>query len=287
MMRDPLWQAMRETERLAGHPVSFLEETDSTNNVALALAKAGAPAGTMVVAESQSAGRGRLSRQWLSPPGCGLYVSFILRPTMELGDLPKITLAAGVALCRAVVNATGVGTQLKWPNDLLLQGKKCGGILTEADGLLAEAPPLVILGIGVNVNTPPALFPAELQGKATSLAVATGREFLRGPLLAALVEEVESVVRRLEQGAFAAILAEWRQRDGLIGQRLAWLTPQQTVVTGVSLGPDDEGRLHIRDDGGAIHEVLSGDLALAGEERRSYQRSADSKGKEEQGSADG
>jgi BirA family biotin operon repressor/biotin-[acetyl-CoA-carboxylase] ligase len=264
MIHDPLWQSMRETGRIAGHPVLFLETTDSTNTVAMALAHQGAANGTLVVAECQSAGRGRLARQWISPAGCGLYVSFILRPHLELADLPKATLAAGVALCRAVIRITGIAVQLKWPNDLLFDGKKCGGILTETTGIMGEGPVAVILGIGVNVNTPQAAFPEELQGKATSLAAARGREFLRGPLLAALVDEVGDVVGRMEQGEFAAILAEWRQHDGLAGQRLSWLTPQQIVVAGISLGPDAEGRLHIRDDHGAVHEVLSGDLNLAG-----------------------
>ncbi|MEW6501171.1 MAG: biotin--[acetyl-CoA-carboxylase] ligase [Thermodesulfobacteriota bacterium] len=265
MTHDPIWQAMRETGQLAGHPVHFLAATDSTNTVAMTLAREGAPAGTLVVAESQRAGRGRLSRQWLSPAGFGLYVSFILRPQLDISDLPKITLASGVALCRAVVKATGIQVQLKWPNDLLLHGKKCGGILTETTGLLGDGPVAVILGLGLNVNTPVSLLPAELQDKATSLSADTGREYPRGVLLEALVEEVEKVVQRLEGGGFAAILAEWREYDGLAGQRLSWVTPQQTVVTGTSLGPDQEGCLHIRDDQGTTHEVLSGDLALAGE----------------------
>ncbi len=264
-MHDPIWQMMQEEGRLGAHPVHFLAQTDSTNNVAMTLARDGAPAGTLVVAEGQSAGRGRLARQWLSPPGSGLYVSFILRPALELADLPRLTLAAGVALCRAVTRSTGVQVQLKWPNDLLLEGKKCGGILTETDGLLGDGPVAVILGIGLNVNTPVTLFPTELQDRATSLTAVTGREYQRGLLLEALSEEVERVVQRMEQGEFAAILAEWRQHDGLAGQRLSWLTPQHTVVTGISLGPDAAGRLHIQDDHGTIHEVLSGDLALAGE----------------------
>jgi len=155
--------------------------------------------------------------------------------------------------------------RLKWPNDLLLHGKKCGGILTETTGLMGDGPVAVILGLGLNVNTPPGFFPAELCDKATSLAAETGREYPRGPLLEALIGEVARVVGRMEAGEFAGILDEWRQHDGLAGQRLAWVTPQETVVSGTSLGPDDEGRLHIRDDQGTVHEVLSGDLTLAGE----------------------
>ena len=264
-MDDPLWQALRDGTTIGGHPVHFLEATDSTNNVAMVLARENAPAGTLVVAESQSAGRGRLSRQWLSPAGCGLYVSFLLRPQLDVADLPKLTLAAGVALCRAVSRASGVRVQLKWPNDLLLQGRKCGGILTEATGVVGDGPVAVILGIGINVNTPRESFPEELRERATSLSATAGRECPRGLLLGALVEEVDGVVRRMEAGDFAAILAEWREYDGLAGQCLSWLTPQQTIVTGVSLGPDAEGRLHIRDDCGIVHEVLSGDLTLTGE----------------------
>ncbi|MDH5298994.1 MAG: biotin--[acetyl-CoA-carboxylase] ligase [Desulfobulbaceae bacterium] len=259
---DPLWQGLRDRGRLGGRQVHFLAETDSTNDVALALGRAGTRAGSLVVAESQNCGRGRLGRVWLSPSGCGIYCSLVLRPRLAPGDLAKITLAAGLGVAKAVEAVASLYPAIKWPNDLLLDGRKCGGILTEGGGFVFGQPLLVVVGIGLNVLTPQAAFPEELRQRATSLYAHSGRPVSRGSLLVAMVEAVEGEVQRLERGGFAAVLAQWRQRDAVFGKRLAWLTPEGGVVEGVALGPDDEGILHIRDDGGRVHEVLSGDLTL-------------------------
>ncbi len=259
---DAVWQRLRETGRLDGHEVRFFEQTASTNDVAMELGRAGAATGTLVVAETQTTGRGRLGRAWLSPPGMGIYLSMVLRPRLAVTELARVTLAGGLAACQAVERLTGLAPAIKWPNDLLLDGRKVGGILTETGAIRPGEPVLVVLGVGINVLTPPAAFPEELRGRATSLAGHGGRQYRRGDLLVALVEEVERQVARLERGEFAGLLDEWRQRDATLGRRLAWLTPAGTVVEGVALGPDDQGLLHIRDDGGRIHEVMSGDLDL-------------------------
>lgn len=259
---DLQWQRLRETGRLGTREVHFLATVDSTNEVALAMGRAGGRAGTVVVAEQQSRGRGRLGRAWLSPPGMGVYLSLVLRPCLDPKDLAKITLAGGLAVCKAVESVTGLAPGIKWPNDLLLDNRKFGGILTETGGLRPGEPPLVVLGIGINVLTPLAAFPPELRDRVISLAVAGGREYLRGDLLVAVVEQVEREVERLERGEFRALLGEWRQRDAVIGRRLAWVTPDGAVVEGIALGPDEQGLLHIRDDAGRVHEVLSGDLDL-------------------------
>ena len=259
-MGDPLWERMRESGRLAGHPVRFLTETDSTNSVALRLAADGVEAGVLVVAETQSKGRGRLGRGWSSPMGTGLYCSLILRPILPLADYPKITLVAGLGVCRALEKVTGCRPGLKWPNDLYLDGRKCGGILTETGPLTGEARPAVVVGVGLNVNTEPHGFPESLREKAVSLRMIMGKLEQRGPLLAAIVEEVTATVRRLEQGDFSVMLIEWRQRDIHAGKEVAWVSTQGQVVRGLSLGPDQEGLLHIRDSSGMVHAVLSGDI---------------------------
>jgi len=265
MISDLPWLDMARSGRLGERSVCFLSETDSTNDVALALAGDGALGGTVVVAERQSRGRGRLGREWLSPPGVGLYCSFILRPQLESADLPKLTLGAGLAASRAVETVTSLRPLLKWPNDLWLAGKKVGGILAEAR--LAPAGPLVILGIGVNVNTPQDAFPVELRDKVTSLAGHAGREFARSGLLGALGDELMAMVARAEREGFAGILADWRERDATRGRELEWLTQSGQVIRGLSLGPDEEGLLRIRDAAGTAHEVLSGDISLAGSGR--------------------
>lgn len=259
MTRDQAWTEMIATGRLGEIPVHFRAETVSTNNDALSLRAA--PAGTLVVAERQSGGRGRLGREWLSPPGVGLYCSLLLRPRLALADLPKLTLAAGLATSRAVGAVTGLRPLLKWPNDLWLAEKKIGGILAEAR--FEQGGAVVVLGIGLNVNTTPESFPPDLLEKATSLLIHSGREFARSALLATLWDEVMTVVARLEREGFAGILADWRERDATLGRELEWLTHSGRVVKGISLGPDQEGLLQIRDGGGQIHEVISGDISLA------------------------
>ncbi|MGV1100657.1 biotin--[acetyl-CoA-carboxylase] ligase [Thiovibrio sp. JS02] len=263
MMADTLWVELSSAGRLGPHRVHFLPHTESTNSVALGLLKnSGVEAGTLVVAESQSAGRGRLGRFWASPAGAGLYFSCVVRPALLPVDFPKITLAAGLAVCLAVEKEVGIALGLKWPNDLYLNGKKCGGILTETEALAGQASPAAVIGIGVNINTDQNAFPAELSNKATSLFAETGRIFARGPLLAVIVAELEEVLGRLEQGGFAQILRQWRQRDIHAGKTVSWLGSQGTIVTGLSLGPDEDGILHIRDQAGNTHTVISGDVSL-------------------------
>ncbi len=259
MSRDQAWTGMIATGRLGEIPVHFRAETVSTNDDALSLRAA--PPGTLVVAERQSRGRGRLGREWLSPPGVGLYCSIILRPQLAPADLPKLTLAAGLAASRAVEAVTGLRPLLKWPNDLWLDQKKIGGILAETR--FEQGGAVVVMGIGLNVNTAPASFPPDLLEKATSLRIHSGREFARSALLTSLWDEVMAVVVRMEQEGFAGILADWRGRDATLGRELEWLTLSGQVVKGISLGPDQEGQLRIRDGLGLVHEVISGDISLA------------------------
>src|SRR5439155_23352590 len=147
-------------------------ETDSTQHVARDLARAGAPEGTIVIAERQTAGRGRLGRQWHSPTGLNLYCSIVLRPALPPGVVPQIALVAGTAAAAAIEAETGVRPAIKWPNDVLLGGRKIVGILVEMDSEV-ERVHHVIAGIGVNLNAPRASFPHDLRAKASSLFAET------------------------------------------------------------------------------------------------------------------
>lgn len=244
-----------------------LKVTESTNSVAMAAGEQGALPGTVVVADEQTGGRGRLNRSWLSPPGMGLYFSVVLRPDLAGEDLPKITLAAGLAVCKAIETEYHVFPRIKWPNDLLLEGRKFGGILTETGSvqdLAAGDEPLVVVGVGLNLAPPSGKFPGDLAERATALSFYADRKIETDSLLLACVKTIEQTVQRLEKGEFSAILAEWQQRDAVRGQVLTWVTPKGEAVTGVSLGPDEHGMLRIRDDKGAIHTVISGDVKLVG-----------------------
>jgi len=251
---------MVATGFLGSIAVKYLTATDSTNDEALALAREGASTGTMVVAESQNRGRGRLGKEWLSPPEVGLYCSIILRPRLPPAALPRLTLAAGLAVSRAIERTCGLAVRLKWPNDLWLGERKFGGILAEA--LFGAGGDAVVLGLGLNVNTDLAAFPVSLQDKITSLRRESGRIWARSTLLLTSREEILNVVARLETEGFSDILAEWRERDALYGRELTWLSQDGSLVRGIALGPDPDGLLRIRDEKGRIHEVLSGDLTL-------------------------
>jgi BirA family biotin operon repressor/biotin-[acetyl-CoA-carboxylase] ligase len=260
--KDPLWQEILASGHLGEIPVTILDETTSTNEVALNAAKRGDKTHSLFIAETQSMGRGRLGKSWSSPPGTGLYFSMILRPALDPSDLPKITLAAGLAACRGVRKVTGMNPQIKWPNDLLLDGKKFAGILTETESMSEKNLPVVILGIGMNVNTLPEQFPSEIQNKATSLTNVSGQLFSRGELLKEIVDEIIRVISRLEKEGFTGILTEWKEHDATIGRELKWVTQDGKVISGVSLGPDKDGLLRIKDTQGVLYEVLSGDINL-------------------------
>ena len=241
------------------------EVVESTNSKALELGRQGAATGTVIVAETQTEGRGRLHRTWLSPPGTGLYFSIILRPALDPNDLPKITLAAGVAVCKAIELELGVLPKIKWPNDLLLDDKKFGGILSET-GTIAETAAgyqtLVIVGIGLNIQEPAGGFPADLQATATALSQYTETTVVKEDLLIGIADQLDNIVAQLETGESQQILDQPKQRDGIKDKKLTWVTPRGEKVTGTSLGPDADGMLRIRDDKGKIHTVISGDLNL-------------------------
>jgi BirA family biotin operon repressor/biotin-[acetyl-CoA-carboxylase] ligase len=244
-----------------------LDVTESTNSIALELGRKGAVSGAVVVADAQTGGRGRLNRSWLSLPGMGLYFSIILKPELAPENLPKVTLGAGLAVCKAVETEYGIFPKIKWPNDLLLDGRKFGGILTETgavSNVVAGQQPLVVIGVGLNLLPPDGGFPDDLQERATALSLHTERKISDESLLQASIIAIEKEVERLEKGEFAAILNEWSQRDAVYGKNLTWVTPQGQQVTGVSLGPDADGVLRIRDQAGDIHTVLSGDVNLVG-----------------------
>ena len=246
--------------------IQRIARTESTNSLAMELALVGAAAGTVVVAETQTRGRGRLQREWFSPPGTGLYFSEVLRPRLLVADLPKITLAAGVAVCEALEEACQISPGLKWPNDLLINGKKCGGILCETGSLSGAEDRngiFVILGVGLNVTTPAAAFPESLQSRATSLLASTGREYDKETVFAAVLSRIDATMARLEAGEMNAVLDQWRKRDVLLGKTLSWVNPAGKVVTGRAQGIDRNGHYHVRDSRGRIHQVVSGDLNLA------------------------
>ena len=233
-----------------GVPTLFFSTIGSSNDVAATLAVNGSHEGAVVVAEAQTAGRGRRGRRWFSPPGAGLYVSVVLAPARAVRSSDRatalLTLAAGVALAEAVEHTTGLAPDIKWPNDLLIGRRKLAGIL--AEGVAAPAPgggvQSVVLGYGVNVS--PAAYPLELRDRVTSLESELGRTVDRAELCA---RSLESLARRYDDlldARYDAILDAWRARSpGSRGARVSWETPGGTQ-TGVTIGVDDMGALLVR-----------------------------------------
>jgi BirA family transcriptional regulator, biotin operon repressor / biotin---[acetyl-CoA-carboxylase] ligase len=245
--------------RGAWRRVEWRAEVDSTQRVARDLARDGAEEGTIVVAEAQTAGRGRLGRTWHSPAGANLYCSILLRPAIAPATVPQIALVAGLAVARAI-EGLGLAPALKWPNDVLLDGRKAVGILTEMEAEL-ERVRVVIVGIGVNVNLGAAALPEYLRDTATSLAVAAGRAIDRVGFAADVVAALEDDYARFLAGGFATLRAEWERRAALTGRRVT-VRAGDVDLGGDVVGVDDDGALGLRDATGAVRRVFAGEVTL-------------------------
>jgi len=237
-------------------PVIFRDELGSTNTELKAMALQGAQEGTVLAAARQTAGRGRLGRSFESPPG-GLYMSMLLRPHCAPETLGTLTPCAAIAVRRAIKRLCGLDCAIKWPNDLLLEGKKLCGILTESS--FYEGRPFVVLGIGVNVNSDPAAFPEELRPIVTSLAAALGRETELESLLAALVDELDTVYS-LWQNEPAAFLEEYRAACISLG-REALLMENGVSRPAYILGIDESYALIARSEKGE-ERISTGEVSL-------------------------
>lgn len=230
---------------------------DSTNAAALKLAAEGAEHGTVVVAEEQTAGRGRLGRTWFSEKSSGIYTSVILRPPLAPAAAPVLTLMAGLAAHRAVSTTTGLTVDIRWPNDLLVNGKKVCGILTE---MSAEVDRLhaVVLGIGINVNH--SLMPPELESIATSLRIEAHRAISRVQVLAALLREIERHYQLLLKSGNKVITERWEAASSFAhGKRVRVVTPAgEALVT--TTGIDASGALKIQYDDGRQESLVAGEV---------------------------
>jgi BirA family biotin operon repressor/biotin-[acetyl-CoA-carboxylase] ligase len=245
-----------------GKRIYTLSQASSTNEVAFRLALKGAGEGVVVLAESQTKGKGRMGRPWESPTGLNIYLSLILRPRIVPSKTPLITLMAAVACAEAIDEVTGLLPAIKWPNDLLLKRKKLGGILTEADMELDRINFLVV-GIGINVNMTRTLFPPSIKDTATSLQEALGREIPRIALIQAILRHLEQWYKRLGQGRGEEIRRRWKELALVEGQEIE-VTSLGEVVTGTALDIDEDGALLIQTDNTTIKRVVAGDVTLKG-----------------------
>jgi BirA family transcriptional regulator, biotin operon repressor / biotin---[acetyl-CoA-carboxylase] ligase len=237
-----------------GRSLHILDETPSTNSAAMALAQDGAPDGTVVVADTQTSGRGRLGRPWYSPPGKNLYCSIILRRAMPPDQISRwlswVPLLSAVAVARAIQVLSGLRPSLKWPNDILMEQRKIGGLLCESSGT-GTANGFVIVGIGLNVNMWRDAFPTDLRDLATSLAAEAGQPFDRAVLLATLLSELELRYEGFFSGAVPDIQQEYELRCATIGQRVRVETTngkRGEWIEGHAVSIGDDGSLQVMAD---------------------------------------
>ena len=241
-----------------GQVIHFAEEMPSTNDRAKELAEEGARHGETVIAERQTAGRGRRGRAWASPKGLNLYLSVVLRPQLPPQRAPELTLVASLAACDACLQA-GVEARIKWPNDVLVGDRKVAGILTE----LSAEPDLVhwvVLGIGVNLNAGPEDFPEDVRDVATSLAAERGQPVPRALFTAALLASLEQWLDRHAAEGFGPIRAAWRERAGTLGREVR-VEADGGELAGVAEDLDESGALLVRTSAGVVC-VRAGDVRL-------------------------
>ena len=246
--------------RVVGRDIRVFQETTSTNDVIERLATDGVKEGIVVFSESQSKGRGRLGRHWVSPPAKGLWFSVLLRPDFRPQEATRLTIAAATALVRAIRAETDLPLEIKWPNDLLVGGRKVAGILTELHGELDHVK-YVILGIGVDVNLNASDFPPDLRKTATSLKIELGQEICRPALAAAVLHELDSDYARVGSGQFEAVADEWEDLCTTLGRNVS-IRVGDRVIQGRAESLDDDGSLLLRTQHGRLERVIGGDVTL-------------------------
>lgn len=244
-----------------GREIIFFKTIGSTNTAALELAEKGAPHGTVVIADRQAKGKGRLGRTWVSPPGSNIYMSVILRPEIEPKDATLLTIMTAVSCAKGVMKSTGLKAEIKWPNDLMISNKKLGGILTEMksdpDGIV-----FAVIGIGINVNSKTTKdFPPDIQGIATSIREELGKIQSRTFIIAEILKETEHWYKVLLTEGRKPLFDEWKRLSSTLGRKVK-VTAGDNVFTGVAEDIDKGGMLILRLPSGMLKKISSGDLTM-------------------------
>lgn len=253
---DMLRQRLRGS--LFGKRIYHFFKTDSTNGVALELGHAGEPEGAVVLAEEQTAGRGRAGNSWHSERATGIYATILLRPKLAPVQAPLLTMMAGLSAHSAIQGVSGLSVDLKWPNDLLIQGKKVGGILTEMHAEPSQVR-FVIVGIGINVNQE--RFPPELAKAATSLRVETGRMQSRLDVLVRFLREFENDYAAFLRDGAGSVVKRFETVSSYARGKRVRVTNGKEIFTGVTAGLENEGLLRVKRDDGEVTTVIAGEVA--------------------------
>lgn len=253
---------------IIGKEILYFDVIDSTNNYAKKIASEGCAEGTVVIADSQTSGRGRLGRAWNSAQKAGIWMSVVLRPAIAPEDVQVITIAASVAVVSAIKRVAGIEAGIKWPNDIILDRKKVCGILTEMNSEM-ERVNFLILGIGINVKQDPEEFPEELRSKGTSLRAHAREkgialeEFDRNRLIKALLSELERLYSKISCGRTAEIIDRWKKHSVTLGKEVR-ISARNYECSGIAVDITDDGKLVVNCADGVTREVLSGEISVRG-----------------------
>lgn len=246
--------------RMIGQKMVYEQSCASTQIIAHQLAQEGTPEGTVAITEEQTAGRGRMARVWDSAYGKGIWMSVILRPDVVPQKAPQFTLVAAVAMVRAIEEVTGLKPEIKWPNDILIKGKKCTGILTElqsdADGIQA-----LIIGIGLNVNQELADFDVQIQDIATSLKLESGKQVSRQEMVRSILFYLEHYTDLYVEQGFGILKVLWESYSSTIGSKVRARLQKETLI-GIAEGITDDGVLQLRTADGKLHAIYSADIEM-------------------------
>jgi len=244
-----------------GRQLVCLPETASTNADAFRMAEAGAEEGTAVIADAQSGGKGRRGRIWSSPAGVNLYCSVVLRPAIMPHEAPQLTFLSAVAVARAIEQTTALRPEIKWPNDVLINGRKVAGLLNEMSAE-TDRVNFVILGIGVNLNMTLVQFPADVRTPATSLLLEQGLPVNRAQFAATMLGELDRLYTDFLRHGFGPVRDEWQQRCNANGREIVVSEAGVVTVRGMFQGIDGDGALLVQSPGGMVERILSGDVRV-------------------------
>ena len=238
-----------------GREVISYAQTGSTNDVALDLAAGGAREGTLVVAESQTRGRGRRNRKWLAPMGTSILASLILRPPITGHEAQSMTITSAVAVAQAIQNITQLPALIKWPNDVIIGDRKVSGILTEMRTERGRVSFLVV-GMGVTVNIPREQLPAEIMDVATSLSAELGHNISRIALLQEILRQLEQRYAKVKEREIDTLIDEWKKLSDTVGRQVQLITSRR-IIRGRAVDMDETGSLLIRTDTGQIQRITA------------------------------
>lgn len=243
-----------------GKEVLVFDEVESTNSIGYELLRQDYPSGTVVIADKQTKGRGRLGRRWISPGGKNLYLSFAIKPQIHPKYATLLTLTAGIACTTALRRYTEIPVIIKWPNDMLVGDKKVGGILTEMkiDGEKIKA---AVIGIGININMTEEDIPEEIREIATSLRIFSNEEYSRTELAAEVIKELDKWYQLLSKKNSKAIIDRWIELNGTIGKQVRVVLSDREII-GLAEAIDEEGSLIVKLEDGTREKICAGEVAL-------------------------